>query len=102
MDQARVPFQRIVFVCINERPAGEACCLAGGSQAIFEALKERVAAAGLKGRVRVSRSGCHDVCAQGPSVMVFPEYRWFHHVTAEDVPEILAFVRQPPAETTRA
>ena len=95
MQQQAVPFQRIVFVCVNQRETGEACCADGGSQRIFEALKAQAQTAGLKGKVRVSRSGCHDVCAQGPSVMVFPDYRWFHHVTLEDVPAIVAFMQGP-------
>ncbi len=95
MQEQPVPFQRIVFVCLNRRVAGNACCDAGGGELIFEALKAQVAAAGLKGRVRVSRSGCQDVCAQGPNVMVFPDYAWFHHVTLADVPRILERLTQP-------
>ena len=95
MQEQSVPFQRIVFVCLNERPAGEACCAAGSSEPILEALKSQVQSAGLKGKVRVSRSGCQDLCAQGPNVMLFPEYRWFHHVTLDDVPRIVELLKQP-------
>ena len=103
MQQQAVPFQCIVFVCLNRRAEGKTCCAAGGSEAIFETLKAQVKAAGLAGRVRVSRSGCQDVCAQGPNVMLFPAYRWFHHVTLDDVPQILEALRQPaPSEATRA
>ena len=102
MQQRAVPFQRIVFVCLNRRAAGETCCDAGGGEAIFETLKAQVKAAGLAGRVRVSRSGCQDVCAQGPNVMLFPDYRWFHHVTLDDVPRILALLTLPAPEAARA
>ena len=88
MEQARVPFRKIAFVCINRRPEGEACCSQRDSEAIADALKERVKALGLAGKIRVSKSGCHDVCARGPSVMVFPDYTWYHGVTQNDVERI--------------
>ena len=89
MDAARVPFQKIVFVCINERDGGRACCAARDSAAIAEALKAKVKALGLSGRVRVSKSGCQDLCAQGPNVMVFPDYVCYHGVTHADVDRIV-------------
>lgn len=89
MQQGRVPYQAIVFVCTNQRDNGEACCADRASAAILEALKSKVKAKGLSRRVRVSRSGCHDVCAKGPSVMVFPEYAWYYGVTEADADRIL-------------
>ncbi len=103
MQEQAVPFQRIVFVCLNRRTAGETCCAASHSEEILEALKAQVKAAGLQGRVRVSRSGCQDVCAQGPNAMIFPDYRWLHHVTLDDVPRIVEWLQQPlSAASTRA
>jgi (2Fe-2S) ferredoxin len=89
MEQAAVPFKKMVFVCINERPEGEACCGLRGGPAIAAALKARIKAMGLAGQVRVSKSGCQDVCAQGPSVMVFPDGRWYHHVSEADAERIV-------------
>ena len=88
MEQARVPFRKIAFVCINRRPVGEDCCAGRQSEAIAEALKARVKALGLSGKVRVSKSGCQDLCARGPNVMVFPDYTWYHGVTPADVERI--------------
>ncbi len=89
MQQERVPYQKRLFVCINNRQPGEACCSQRGSEAIAEALKARIKALGLARAVRVSKSGCQDVCARGPNVMVFPDYRWYHGVTADDVERIV-------------
>ena len=36
----------------------------------------RVKALGFSRRVRVSKSGCQDLCAKEPNVMVFPDYVW--------------------------
>lgn len=98
MQEHAVPFQHILFACLNQRPTGEDCCAGGGAEPILEALKEQVKAAGLQGKVRVSRSGCQDLCAQGPNVMLFPEYRWFHQVTLADVPRIVEALKQPCAD----
>ena len=89
MQQDRVPYQKILFVCVNARQPHETCCSHRDSQAIAAALKERIKALGLSRAVRVSQSGCQDVCAKGPNVMVFPDYVWYHDVTAGDVDRII-------------
>lgn len=89
MEAARVPYQKIVFVCINQRQPQETCCAHRQSEAIAAALKERVKALGLARWVRVSKSGCQDLCAKGPNVMVFPDYVWYHGVTLQDVEQIV-------------
>lgn len=94
MEQARVPYQKILFVCINRRQPQEVCCAHGESESIAEALKARVKALGLSRHVRVSKSGCQDLCAKGPNVMVFPDYVWYHAVSLEDVERIIQDVTQ--------
>ena len=89
MEQGRVPYQKILFVCINKRQPHETCCTQKDSEAIAEALKARVKTLGLARRVRVSKSGCQDLCAKGPNVMVFPDYVWYHGVTQDDVERII-------------
>ena len=89
MEQDRVPYQKILFVCINQRQPQEVCCSHRDSQMIAAALKARVKELGLSRSVRVSTSGCQDVCAKGPNVMVFPDYLWYHGVTHEDVERII-------------
>ena len=84
------PYLKQLFVCVNRRDPGVTCCSHGGGEAITEKLKVFVKANGLKGKVRVSSSGCMDLCAQGPNVMVEPDHRWYSHVTLEDVDRIIA------------
>lgn len=92
MEQARVPYQKILFVCINRRAAKEICCAHRESEALAAQLKDRIKALGLSRMVRVSKSGCQDLCAKGPNVMVFPDYVWYHAVTAEDIERIVSDV----------
>ncbi len=84
-------YQRHVFVCINERPAGhpKGCCLEKGSAAIRDALKAELQRRGLSGLVRANNSGCLDACAFGASMVIYPEGIWYGGVTKEDVPEIV-------------
>lgn len=93
MGRAKVPYQKIVFVCVNRREPGEVCCAQRQSEAIAASLKERIKALGLSRAVRVSKSGCQDVCAKGPNVMVFPDYVWYHGVTPADVERIVEEIR---------
>ena len=61
----------------------------GDGLGVHAALKRAVAAAGLKGRVRVNHSGCMDQCGHGPMVVVYPEAVWYAGVRPEDVEEIV-------------
>ncbi len=100
MEQNKIPFQKIVFVCVNQRQPHEICCAARGSDAIATALKARIKALGLSRIVRVSRSGCQDLCARGPNVMVFPDQVWYEAVTIDDVGRIARdILRNIPQES---
>ena len=106
MQAQRVPYQTIVFVCVNRREDGRACCAARGSEAIADALKARIKALGLGGKIRVSKSGCQDVCERGANVMVFPDYVWYEAVTEADVERIIgeltASTAAPPPPEIRS
>ena len=80
-------FRKYLFVCENEREK-DTCCGASGKR-IREVLKELVKEKGLSGDIRVSRSGCLDVCSEGPNVLLMPDNLWFKRVTEKDVPRIL-------------
>jgi len=90
MQQSRVPYRKILFVCVNKREPNEVCCAHRESEAVAAALKERIKALKLTRMVRVSKSGCQDLCAKGPNVMVFPDYVWYHGVTPGDVERIIS------------
>ena len=84
-------FQRHVFVCTNERGADDprGCCKARDSEAVVEAFKTKLYARGLKRVVRPNKAGCLDQCAQGCTVVVYPDAVWYGHVTPADVDEII-------------
>ena len=90
MKRLETGFEKLILVCLNERSDGRECCRAKGSEAIHAALKGWVKRHGLAHRVRVSKSGCLDQCAQGTTVLVLPEFRWYGEVTLEDTERIIA------------
>lgn len=53
-------------------------------------LKGRIHKLGLKGKVRVNKSGCLDACAKGPALVIYPDEVWYAPRTKEDMEEILA------------
>jgi (2Fe-2S) ferredoxin len=94
-----------VFVCENRRPEDDprGSCGCKGSAAIREALKAEIARRGLKQEIRANAAGCLDACADGPSMVVYPEGVWYGRVAVEDVPEIVErhLVHGVPVERLR-
>ncbi|MBQ8113545.1 MAG: NADH-quinone oxidoreductase subunit NuoF [Kiritimatiellae bacterium] len=77
-------FESYVLVC-----GGTACC-SGGADKIVEAFAAELAAAGLKDKVQVVKTGCLGFCEQGPIVKILPQGTFYVQVKAEDVKEIVA------------
>lgn len=91
MDEKSVPYEKTVFVCTHVREGGRVACgnPGRGGLELCEALKGAVKAAGLKRRIRVARSGCLDLCEQGPNAFVYPDGEWLSGLTEADVPSLL-------------
>ena len=87
MQTSAPAFRKYIFVCENERAEGR-CCSPEGTR-LRELLKDQVKRRGLSERIRVSRSGCLDVCSEGPNVLLMPDDLWFKHVDEKDVDAIL-------------
>jgi (2Fe-2S) ferredoxin len=99
------PYERHVFICLNERPPGHARgdCTSKGSPAVLARFKELVDHMKLKPRIRAQKSGCLDTCEDGISVVVYPEAVWYKGVTLADVDEIVEshLVNGVPVERLR-
>jgi (2Fe-2S) ferredoxin len=85
------PYQRHLFICVNERPADDprGSCGPKGAEAVREAFKLALKARGLSKQLRANAAGCLDTCAHGVSVVVYPEGVWYARVTEADVAEIV-------------
>jgi len=84
-------FQKHVFICVNERDADDpkGCCASKGGKDVASALKQKLHERGLKRIVRANKALCLDQCAQGVTIVVYPEATWYGHVTVDDVDEIV-------------
>jgi (2Fe-2S) ferredoxin len=93
-------FERHVFVCTR----GEWCpSIDGDGIGVHAALKQAVAEAGLKGRVRVNHAGCFSQCGNGPMAVVYPDDVWYAALTPADATEIVSehLVAGRPVERLR-
>ncbi|MEL1134712.1 NADH-quinone oxidoreductase subunit NuoF [Desulfitobacterium sp. THU1] len=72
-----------VFVC-----AGTGC-VASGANKIIDLLRAEVASQGITESVDIIATGCHGFCEQGPTLFIEPEKKFYRHIQAEDVREIV-------------
>jgi (2Fe-2S) ferredoxin len=86
------PYSHHIFVCGNIREPGHkrGCCDPDGGQALREAFKKELKAAGCGTAVRANHAGCLDQCEHGPTVVIYPSGIWYGRVTIADVPRIVA------------
>jgi len=80
-----------VFFCVNQRVAGQPCCADKGAVAMRDYAKGRIKQLGLdgKGQVRINQAGCLDRCAQGPTIVVYPEGIWYSYSGTNDIDAII-------------
>ncbi|MBI2147827.1 (2Fe-2S) ferredoxin domain-containing protein [Candidatus Woesearchaeota archaeon] len=82
-------YKKHVFVCVNKRTEGQACCSSVAGEEIFYALKYFINMNGLAGRVFVTKTGCLGYCNRvGATVVIYPERAWFKEVTMNDLEEV--------------
>lgn len=84
-------FEKHIFVCTNQREPGHprGCCDPEGLAQLQLLFKQKLAARGLKGKVRANKAGCLDQCEHGPNLVVYPDAVWYGNVTAADVEQII-------------
>lgn len=85
-------YDKHVFFCVNQRPAGEDCCNNHDAQASRDYVKDKVKRLGLsteKKRIRINSAGCLGRCEQGPVLVVYPEAVWYTYIDRSDLDEII-------------
>ena len=90
------PYEVHAFVCLNGKT-----CPGQGAESIWRALRERIAMAGLKDRVRVNKAGCFSQCGHGPMICVYPGAVWYAGVTEDDLDAIAAHLAGGPVHAAR-
>ncbi len=92
-----------VLVCSGEK------CSAANSAGIIERFETGITGNHLEHEIKVVKTGCFDICTEGPVVVVYPEGVVYYRVTPGDVAEIISehlikgrFVRRLMAPQTQA
>ena len=67
---------------------GVAGCASSGSLKVADEIEEQIKKNGLGEEVKVIKTGCFGLCAEGPIMMVCPEHVMYTKVSVEDVEEI--------------
>lgn len=90
-----IPYQRIVFVCTHERTDGSrVSCGPRGGVELRQRLKQLVKEHGLSDRIRISASGCMDLCEEGPNLMAFPDNRWVCGASPDEAETLFEQIRE--------
>ncbi len=104
-------FEHLVMVCQHKREADspKGCCHSKDAPALLDRLRSEAHDAGLKGKVRITGSGCLGMCKKGASVVVFSAGKpssecWYGAVKSEDAEELVDshFKRGEVVERLRA
>ena len=73
-----------VLVC------GGSGCTSSGSEMVIKALEKELAANNLTDEVKIVKTGCFGLCANGPVMIVYPEGAFYSRVSADDIAEIVS------------
>jgi (2Fe-2S) ferredoxin len=92
MKKQSLPFDRILFVCTNDRGKDERVSCGHCGAKLRKKLKDAVKDRKLRARVRVSKAGCMDRCEDGPNIMIFPDNIWLNGVEERDIERIVDFL----------
>ena len=65
-------------------------CTSSNSVRIMDRFSDLLPKNGLDKEVKVVKTGCFGLCAEGPVVVIYPEGVMYYRVTPEDVNEIIA------------
>lgn len=89
--ESNLKYEKHLFICTNQRPenAPRPSCGEQHGLALVAAFKKAIKDKQLNIPIRAQRTGCLDLCEQGPTVVVYPEGVFYGNVQLEDVQAIV-------------
>ena len=86
-------YSKHIFICTNDRGENSSrkSCGACGGMEIRKEFVKMINEAGLKGKVRANKSGCLDVCEQGPALVVYPSGYWYLGIEEKNIEKIFKY-----------
>ena len=88
MEEAKIPYEKQIFVCTNDRQGEKPSCGDSQGEAVFKELRRIAKERGLHPRIRVAQAKCLGKCSMGVNVMVYPDEVWHQGVTLGQVNEL--------------
>jgi len=87
-----------IFVCASFRLAGEAkgICHKKDSSSLLQYLEGELADRDMED-VKISTTGCLNLCEQGPVMVVYPAGHWYGKVDEEKIDQILDALQENKA-----
>lgn len=85
MQADKIPYEKQIFVCTNDRKGESPSCGDHQGEAVFKELRRIAKERGFHPRFRVAQAKCLGQCNQGVNIMVYPENIWYKAVRLEDV-----------------
>jgi len=77
------PYKAHLFICTRSREQPKACCNSKGSEELRKKVKSLAKEKWGKS-VRINTSGCLDFCSKGITAVLYPQNKWFYHLTIND------------------
>ena len=87
MKETKPPFKRYVLFCTHCRDEDD-CCGDSGN-VLRDSLKKTIKERGFARFIRVSKTGCLGICAEGPHALLMPDNVLYKDVQPEDLDTIL-------------
>ena len=88
MQADKIPYQKQIFVCTNDRKGEKPSCGDHQGELIFTELRKIAKERGLHPAIRVAQAKCLGQCNKGTNIMIYPDGVWYHGVKPEDVQEL--------------
>ena len=83
-------YRKHVFICHNQRqPGARVSCGNEHGLALTAEFKRLIKEKGLQVEMRAQRTGCFELCEQGPTVAIYPDAVFYGKVQLSDVEEIV-------------